>query len=393
MLVPLRGRRAPDVRRQGGHARRPGAGGPAGPRRVRRPVRRLPRGRLPGGRPAAGRPPRRTRAARSTRSVTRRSPSGRRPTTRTPRARRRPASTRACSGSRAPTRSPTRSAPAGRRCTRRRAVAYRARPTRPAERPAMAVLVQRQVDAEVSGRDVHAERAGPASTEIEASWGLGPSVVGGTVTPDAYRVAADGTVTRTVADKRTRVDRHGTRLVTQRGPRAATGGGRRSTTPPPIRLAELGQRVAAVLGGAQDVEWALVDGDLWVLQARPMTARPPGSVRRPRHPAATLVGTPGSRGTRDRHRAGRPRSRRLRPRAAGRHPRLPVDRPGLDAAAAPSWPASSPRPAGCSRTPRSSPASAASPPSSASPDATTTLRDSTTITIDGTAGTVTTTDG
>ncbi|GAB3961774.1 hypothetical protein GCM10029978_014830 [Actinoallomurus acanthiterrae] len=161
---------------------------------------------------------------------------------------------------------------------------------------AMAVIVQRLLDAEVSG--VMFTPAGPSdATGIEASWGLGPSVVGGTVTPDAYRVADDGSVTRTLADKRTRLDRHGTRLVVRDVPT-------RARHQPAIddatatHLAELGKEIAAVLGGPQDIEWAIVDGRVWILQARLVTAAPPpppsGAVDTP--PAA-LTGTPGSHGT------------------------------------------------------------------------------------------------
>ncbi|WP_188196867.1 PEP/pyruvate-binding domain-containing protein [Nonomuraea sp. SYSU D8015] len=182
-----------------------------------------------------------------------------------------------------------------------RAVAYRGasgRDDQPSADPVMAVVVQRHLDAEVSG--VMFTPAGPDSaTEIEASWGLGPSIVGGAVTPDAYRVAEDGMVTRTVADKRTRLDRRGTRLVVRDVPTRA----RHQPTiddATAAQLAELGKEIAAVLGGPQDVEWAIVDGRTWVLQARPITAALP---RRPLPsgssdvPAATLTGTPGSHGT------------------------------------------------------------------------------------------------
>ena len=94
-----------------------------------------------------------------------------------------------------------------------RAIEYR----RTADSPEMAVLIQRHVDAEVSGVMFTPPDPGGA-TEIEASWGLGPSVVGGTVTPDAFRVNADGSVNRTISDKRTRLDRHGTQLITRNVP-------------------------------------------------------------------------------------------------------------------------------------------------------------------------------
>ncbi|MFD1544966.1 PEP/pyruvate-binding domain-containing protein [Nonomuraea guangzhouensis] len=174
-----------------------------------------------------------------------------------------------------------------------RAIDYRQ--GRPSDDLAMAVIVQRHLDAEVSG--VMFTPAEPDhATEIEASWGLGPSIVGGTVTPDAYRVAGDGSVTRTVADKRTRLDRVGTRLVTREVPTQAR---ERPTIDDATaaQLAKLGKEVAAVRGGPQDIEWAIVDGRTWVLQARPVTATPPPPSSGSDIPDTALSGTPGSRGT------------------------------------------------------------------------------------------------
>ncbi|GII20019.1 PEP/pyruvate-binding domain-containing protein [Planomonospora parontospora] len=182
-----------------------------------------------------------------------------------------------------------------------RAVGYRRASGRgdlPSDVPRMAVIVQRHLDAEASG--VMFTPADPDdATRIEASWGLGPGVVGGTVTPDSHLVAGDGSVTRTVADKRTRLDRRGTRLVTRDVPASARNRPAIDDATA-VRLAGLGGEIAALLGGAQDIEWAIADGRTWILQARPVTAAlpptapPSGS---PDVPAAALTGTPGSRGT------------------------------------------------------------------------------------------------
>ncbi|MFB4273264.1 PEP/pyruvate-binding domain-containing protein [Nonomuraea sp. GTA35] len=193
-----------------------------------------------------------------------------------------------------------------------RAIAYRGDERASAD-PVMAVIVQRQVDAEVSG--VMFTPSGPdGATEIEASWGLGPSVVGGTVTPDAYRVVRDGTVTRTIADKRTRLDRRGTRLAVRDVP-ARDRGRPVLDDATATRLASLGEEIATVLGGPQDIEWAIAGGRTWILQARPITAAPPrrpsppdvpagagaggagAGTGTPGIPAGAHTGTPGSRGT------------------------------------------------------------------------------------------------
>ncbi|QYC41675.1 Phosphoenolpyruvate synthase [Nonomuraea coxensis DSM 45129] len=161
----------------------------------------------------------------------------------------------------------------------------------------MAVLVQRHLDAEVSG--IMFTPADPhGAIRIEASWGLGPSVVGGTVTPDAYRVTGDGAVTRTVACKRTRLDRQGGRLVMSDVPVRARDRPAIDDATAGL-LAELGREIAAVRGGPQDVEWTIADGRPWILQARPVTATPPAWPSPADHASAyapTLTGTPGSHG-------------------------------------------------------------------------------------------------
>ncbi|QBI21875.1 pyruvate, phosphate dikinase [Egibacter rhizosphaerae] len=180
-----------------------------------------------------------------------------------------------------------------------RATAYRTRfgeDGSGSEDPAIAVIVQRHLDAEVSG--VMFTPAGQDEpTAIEASWGLGPSVAAGTVTPDTYHVHPDGTVTCVVADKPTRLDRVGTQLATRAVPRESR---QRSTLDEATAttLATLGSNVAATLGAAQDIEWSIADNRLWLLQARPITAAPPAPPpsSAPSGPV-TLSGTPASRGT------------------------------------------------------------------------------------------------
>ncbi|MFT3889869.1 MAG: PEP/pyruvate-binding domain-containing protein [Arachnia sp.] len=165
-----------------------------------------------------------------------------------------------------------------------------------ADVPDMAVIVQRLIDADVSG--VMFTPAAPGgSTRIEASWGLGPSVVGGTVTPDAYEVASDGSVRCTIGRKTTRLDRDGIGLASRLVPEEQqTRPALDDTTA--TALATLGRRIADLFGRPQDVEWALAGGKVWILQARPITADlpllPPTA---PIDGEAALSGTPGAHGT------------------------------------------------------------------------------------------------
>ena len=163
---------------------------------------------------------------------------------------------------------------------------------------AMGVLVQQQVDADVAGVVATVDPlTGAPPAVVEASWGLGEAVVGGLVDPDRFLVAGGGVVGRRIGTKAVRSER--------------VPGGTTTVTVPVddrsrpcldytdvLRVAALAARVADLLGGPQDVEWALAGGRLVLLQARPLTglpARPPRELTGPVGPLL-LSGTPASRG-------------------------------------------------------------------------------------------------
>ena len=85
---------------------------------------------------------------------------------------------------------------------------------------------------------------------VSAVRGLGDRLVDGTATPDEWRVTAG------VAEQ------------LPNGAEAALSGDQAST------VAEVARQVAAHFGEPQDVEWALQDGRVYVLQSRPITALP-----------------------------------------------------------------------------------------------------------------------
>lgn len=173
----------------------------------------------------------------------------------------------------------------------------RAQPAAAPPAPDMAVLVQRMIAADTSGVMFTPQQAGDP-TRIEASWGLGLSVVGGTVTPDTYEAQTDGSIAHAVGSKKTRIDLDAERGgVTRRTVAADQQQVRALNDRMVTTLTRLGSRIAEILGGPQDVEWAIAEDAVWVLQARPITARLPAARTStpPRSPRA-LRGTPGAHG-------------------------------------------------------------------------------------------------
>jgi pyruvate,water dikinase len=149
------------------------------------------------------------------------------------------------------------------------AQAYRRRLGRPTTAVAP-VLVQSLVAADCSGvLFTRHPVTGADEVLIEAAFGLGPSVVTGAVVPDRVTVRSR-TVEVEVGEKATRLDAVDGRLVrTDVPPRDR---GRPCLTDDQVRrLAGLGAAAVDLLGGPQDLEWALAGDDLWLLQSRPVT--------------------------------------------------------------------------------------------------------------------------
>jgi pyruvate, water dikinase len=138
----------------------------------------------------------------------------------------------------------------------------------------MAVVVQRMVRADVAGvlftcDPVHRRHD---RMVVEAVLGLGEAAVSGQLTPDHYVLKRDGTV------KRAKIARQPFAVVpvesggTAERELGEEGGAQKLDEDQLRELARIGEDLEQRLGGPQDIEWALEDGSIYVLQARPVTA-------------------------------------------------------------------------------------------------------------------------
>lgn len=137
---------------------------------------------------------------------------------------------------------------------------------------AMAVVVQRLVPAEVAGVMFTSNpRTGDAGEMlVEASWGLGEAVVSGEVQPDIIRVgtALMDVLDYTVADKRVRLLPGAAGMeevpADQRNRACLNYGVIRE-------LCRLGRVAERHFERPQDIEWAVCDGRVFILQSRAIT--------------------------------------------------------------------------------------------------------------------------
>ncbi len=157
-----------------------------------------------------------------------------------------------------------------------RAIFYREKKGFEHEKVSIAVVVQKMVDSDKSGVmfTVHPATGEKNKMIIEAAWGLGEGVVSGAVTPDHYVVAKD---TGELLDKE--IARKEIMFVRN----SQTGGTVKKQVPEDMaekqvledgeikRLAQLGKLVEEHYEFPQDIEWAIDDGELYLLQSRPIT--------------------------------------------------------------------------------------------------------------------------
>lgn len=158
-----------------------------------------------------------------------------------------------------------------------RAMAYRAREgIRPGD-VRLAVVVQEMVAADAAGVMFTANPANGRRDQvvIGAAWGLGESVVSGAVSTDDIVVdAATGkVVSRRTADKQIMT------VYADRGTREESVPASRRhrqvlDDAAAAKLAGYGTRIAEHFGSPEDIEWALADGEFFIVQSRPITALP-----------------------------------------------------------------------------------------------------------------------
>ena len=155
-----------------------------------------------------------------------------------------------------------------------RAMSYR-RSQGVTDEPAIAVVVQRMVDAHRSGVMFTADPASGDGSHllVEAAFGLGEVVVSGQVEPDTYVVQREGPrlLSVHVGDKTHKVVRglDGSDLRVDLPAELARS--RVLEDDEVLEIARLGLRIAEHYGADQDVEWALHGDDLLVVQSRPIT--------------------------------------------------------------------------------------------------------------------------
>ncbi|MEM7114547.1 MAG: PEP/pyruvate-binding domain-containing protein [Chloroflexota bacterium] len=163
-----------------------------------------------------------------------------------------------------------------------RAMAYRQRQGIDPASVSLAVVVQTLVPADASGvvftaNPVNGDRE---QILINATWGLGEAIVGGLVTPDSivvdktsWEIVSRETTSKMVMTVRTE---HGTEEVAVPTEKQDVAVLDEKTA---VSLAKLSTQIEAHYNRPMDIEWAIADGEIAILQARPITSLPPAPLK------------------------------------------------------------------------------------------------------------------
>jgi rifampicin phosphotransferase len=158
-----------------------------------------------------------------------------------------------------------------------RAMAYRARQGVDPATVSLAVVVQKMVESEAAGVMFTANPTNGRRDQvtISAAWGLGESVVNGSVTPDSivlekgsWRVLSRETANKEVMTVYSESGTEERPMPEARRRQPVLDDGAAA------ELARFGKRIEDHYGTAQDIEWALAGGEFFIVQSRPITALP-----------------------------------------------------------------------------------------------------------------------
>lgn len=154
-----------------------------------------------------------------------------------------------------------------------RAITYRADAGFDHDAVDISVVVQELVDADRSGVLFTADPStGAREMTVEAVRGLGEGVVSGELSPDTYVVDREtGDLVEEVVSTQGRMVVPGADEITTEPVPEARRGTRILGSDDLAALTDLGERIEDHYGTPQDVEWAIANGEIHVLQSRPIT--------------------------------------------------------------------------------------------------------------------------
>lgn len=155
-----------------------------------------------------------------------------------------------------------------------RAIFYRAK--HGFVKSSISVIVQKMIEAEKSGVMFTVDpTTGENVVLIEATWGLGESIVGGEVSPDSYRVNKNGEIIDLQVSNKTRmrIRDHASNTTVELDVPQVKAHAQVLTEEEILKVAEFGMALERHYGHPQDIEFAIEKGKIAIVQTRAITTK------------------------------------------------------------------------------------------------------------------------
>ncbi|MFV2016873.1 MAG: PEP/pyruvate-binding domain-containing protein, partial [Candidatus Heimdallarchaeota archaeon] len=141
--------------------------------------------------------------------------------------------------------------------------------------PEMAIIIQQQIPSKISGVlfTLNSQSGNENEMIIESIWGLGEGVVSGEITPDRYVVdlTSSSVLDRNIVEKQYKIVGKETKGISK----VPTSNDEKSISTLDDdqlkQLVKVGIEIASLYGFPQDIEWAIYNGKIYILQTRPIT--------------------------------------------------------------------------------------------------------------------------
>ncbi len=154
-----------------------------------------------------------------------------------------------------------------------RAVYYRKKQGFDTEQVGIAVVVQKMINGQTSGIMFTAEPTGDETKiVIEAGFGLGEAIVSGSVTPDTYTVDKGSLkiLDKKIHSQTFKIVKQGRKNVKEKlSPAVAKK--QKIDDKTIIQIAKLGKQIENHYKKPEDIEWAIENKELFIVQSRPIT--------------------------------------------------------------------------------------------------------------------------
>lgn len=155
-----------------------------------------------------------------------------------------------------------------------RAIFYRFEKKLENQKISVAVIIQKMIQSEVSGIvfTVHPVSENKNQMIIEAGWGLGEAIVGGMVNPDAYVVEKKSMniLDKNISEQSIMMVR-GKKGIKQISVPSSNQEKQKLTDKQGMELAQICIDIEKHYQKPQDIEWAVENNEIYIVQSRPIT--------------------------------------------------------------------------------------------------------------------------